>query len=181
MMALFQLRSAESDDLVEVLRLIGSMADAPRWPDHAWLDLLAETSEVSLERELIVAMRADATGVKPLAGLAVVSCVADIAELETVVVEQSCRRLGAARQLCRAAMQWAARRGAAEIQLEVRASNVAARKLYGELGFAEVGTRVGYYNGPVEDAVLMNAELQADPQPREHRLPVKRGSQVRRL
>jgi ribosomal-protein-alanine N-acetyltransferase len=30
--------------------------------------------------------------------------------------------------------------------------------LYGELGFAVVGRRPGYYAGPVEDAVLMRME-----------------------
>jgi ribosomal-protein-alanine acetyltransferase len=43
----------------------------------------------------------------------------------------------------------------ADVFLEVRLSNVAARALYGKLGFAEVGTRRDYYDDPAEDAIVM--------------------------
>ena len=39
--------------------------------------------------------------------------------------------------------------------LEVRSSNVAARKLYQRLGFTEVGLRQSYYEDPPEDGIVM--------------------------
>jgi len=39
--------------------------------------------------------------------------------------------------------------------LEVRESNVPARRLYEELGFQEVGSRPGYYDNPPETAIVM--------------------------
>ena len=42
-----------------------------------------------------------------------------------------------------------------DIFLEVRESNVVARKLYEKLGFIVVGTRPEYYDDPVETAVVM--------------------------
>lgn len=39
--------------------------------------------------------------------------------------------------------------------LEVRNSNLAARKLYAKLGFVEVGRRAEYYDFPVETAIVM--------------------------
>lgn len=39
--------------------------------------------------------------------------------------------------------------------LEVRSSNVAAQKLYEKIGFTSYYVRKGYYNHPVEDAVMM--------------------------
>ena len=39
--------------------------------------------------------------------------------------------------------------------LEVRESNVAARRLYGRLGFVVAGRRAGYYRAPVEDALIL--------------------------
>ena len=48
---------------------------------------------------------------------------------------------------------------AERITLEVRASNIAARKLYKKLGFKDVGIRKGYYADTGEDAVIMWNEL----------------------
>jgi ribosomal-protein-alanine N-acetyltransferase len=39
--------------------------------------------------------------------------------------------------------------------LEVRESNVAARRLYERLGFAEIARRPNYYSSPVETAIVM--------------------------
>ena len=48
---------------------------------------------------------------------------------------------------------------AIEVWLDVRASNAAARALYGRFGFQEVGRRRGYYRRPVEDAISMRRDL----------------------
>jgi ribosomal-protein-alanine N-acetyltransferase len=47
------------------------------------------------------------------------------------------------------------RLGATRATLEVRASNVAARRLYERLGFYLSGTRRNYYTNPVEDALIL--------------------------
>ena len=44
--------------------------------------------------------------------------------------------------------------------LEVRAGNVAARRLYRQLGFRDLGVRRGYY-GPGQDAIVMELRLDA--------------------
>ena len=46
-------------------------------------------------------------------------------------------------------------RGARSALLEVRASNLAARRLYEKHGFVVEGVRRRYYSHPPEDAVLM--------------------------
>lgn len=43
--------------------------------------------------------------------------------------------------------------------LEVRPSNLAARRLYAKLGFQELGIRKGYYRTPPEDAITMGLTL----------------------
>ena len=40
--------------------------------------------------------------------------------------------------------------------LEVRESNKAALALYSKLGFSTIGIRKGYYNNPIENAIVMN-------------------------
>ena len=46
-------------------------------------------------------------------------------------------------------------KGVANVFLEVRESNSAARGLYLSRGFEEIGMRRRYYKNPVEDAVMM--------------------------
>ena len=43
---------------------------------------------------------------------------------------------------------------ASRILLEVRESNLAARRLYEKHGFRESGRRPKYYSNPIEDAIL---------------------------
>lgn len=44
---------------------------------------------------------------------------------------------------------------ACAISLEVRESNLAARRLYESFGFKAEAARKGYYHSPAEDAVIM--------------------------
>ena len=76
-------------------------------------------------------------------------------EIESVVVRAAERRAGVGTALCRAVMAWSMEEGAGEVDLEVRAGSAGAVRLYEGLGFLAVGKRVGYYSGPVEDALLM--------------------------
>jgi [ribosomal protein S18]-alanine N-acetyltransferase len=80
------------------------------------------------------------------------------AHLNLLAVDPRYRRRGLGRRL----MEWLERTavvaGISEIGLEVRASNAAARRFYGALGYAEVGTLHGYYGG-VEAAVGMKRTL----------------------
>ena len=45
------------------------------------------------------------------------------------------------------------------IDREVRASNLAAQRLYASRGFHEVGRRTDYYKNPVEDALILRLDL----------------------
>lgn len=76
-------------------------------------------------------------------------------DLCNMAVLPSCRRQGIGRKLLEKAIHIAAGRGAEEIFLEVRESNLAAFTLYEKLGFQKVGIRKGYYHAPTEDAIVM--------------------------
>lgn len=52
----------------------------------------------------------------------------------------------------------AAQAGAKWITLEVRATNVAAQKMYEKFGFSSLGRRKGYYQDNNEDALIMWTE-----------------------
>jgi ribosomal-protein-alanine N-acetyltransferase len=51
------------------------------------------------------------------------------------------------------------KKGITQITLEVRASNLPARRLYQKAGFHEVGMRKRYYHSPMEDALLLTYDF----------------------
>jgi [ribosomal protein S18]-alanine N-acetyltransferase len=71
------------------------------------------------------------------------------------------RRKGVAKNLVLAALKRAYQKGATRAFLEVRASNAAAQRLYSKLGFMGTSVRRGYYDSPVEDALMMTLEKAA--------------------
>lgn len=79
--------------------------------------------------------------------------VGDEAHVMTLAVRPEHRRRGHARALVGAALRLASEKGAAEVHLEVRPTNAAARSLYASLGFRETGRRLRYYGD--EDALLL--------------------------
>lgn len=73
-------------------------------------------------------------------------------ELENIVVRQDHSRRGLGSLLISELLHRAVQEGVA-VSLEVRESNVAARGLYGKVGFMPTGRRSGYYRDPEEDAI----------------------------
>jgi [ribosomal protein S18]-alanine N-acetyltransferase len=91
-------------------------------------------------------------------GYIVCWAVADELHILDLATEPSWRRKGIARMLVLAAIREGDAVGASRAFLEVRASNQAALLLYDGLGFARSLIREGYYDMPVEDAVVMSLE-----------------------
>ncbi len=89
-----------------------------------------------------------------LCGFVCAKAIAGEWEIENVVVAAEFLRRGIANQLVRELIRRAASEAASAILLEVRESNLPARRLYEKHGFREVGRRRVYYKDPVEDAIL---------------------------
>jgi len=85
--------------------------------------------------------------------------VGDEIQILNLAVRKSLRRIGVARRLIEFAIQTGNSRHARFVSLEVRQSNLAARKLYESLGFRVVGERPGYYGVQKESAILMELEI----------------------
>ena len=75
-------------------------------------------------------------------------------ELENIVVKQEFRRRGVADSLMLALLKRTASEAEATIFLEVRESNLPARRLYEKHRFRESGRRRSYYQNPPEDAIV---------------------------
>jgi ribosomal-protein-alanine acetyltransferase len=80
-------------------------------------------------------------------------------EIENIVISDFVRRRGFGSRLVQEFLALARSRGAEEIFLEVRESNLAARRLYETSGFSESGRRQSYYQQPQEDAIVYHLGL----------------------
>jgi glycosyltransferase involved in cell wall biosynthesis/GNAT superfamily N-acetyltransferase len=125
-------RPGRLDD-VESIRRIQKEADtASQWEPSTYFEF-----------EVRVAERSGA-----VCGFLVSRDVAGELEVLNLATDAASRRQGIATALLHSL-------DAEDIFLEVRVSNVVARKLYEKLGFVAVGTRSEYYDNPVETAVVM--------------------------
>jgi ribosomal-protein-alanine N-acetyltransferase len=85
--------------------------------------------------------------------------VVDEAEILKLSVAEFARNRGLGFQLLDFSVKYCSTRGVKNCFLELRASNEVAQRLYEKRGFVTVGTRKDYYEGPVEDAILMQIGL----------------------
>lgn len=87
----------------------------------------------------------------------------DEGEILNLGVALRVRRRGIGRALVERLLDTYAAAGVRRVFLEVRASNLAAQHLYATFGFAPIGRRRRYYRAPVEDAVVLQAVIPAEP------------------
>lgn len=144
----FALRDLRSEDLSRMLEIEQSAFSTP-WRRSTFDGLLRRP-----DADLI-----GATMEGRLMGYAVTWTIMDQAELGNVAVAGEARQRGLGKVLVEAALARVQSRGARECFLEVRESNLVARRLYESLGFASIGRRRRYYSRPVEDALVMRVAL----------------------
>jgi ribosomal-protein-alanine N-acetyltransferase len=87
----------------------------------------------------------------------------DEAHITTFAIHPGWRRQRIGERLLLAFLDLARDRHAREATLEVRLSNLAARRLYEKYGFRPVGLRPRYYSDNNEDALIMTTEPLSDP------------------
>ena len=113
--------------------------------------------EAELEHSYSHYWAAELDGV--LAGYAGMNVVLDEGYVTNVAVHPGHRRHGIGQKLVERLIGQAEEMSLAFLTLEVRKGNEAARALYAKLGFKVWGTRPGYYQKPMEDALLMTKEI----------------------
>lgn len=94
-----------------------------------------------------------------VSGFAVCRFVASEGEILNVAVVPELRRKDIGNKLLAAIMQEARAKSVERMFLEVRESNSAAIAFYKTHGFATSGRRTKYYDGPTENAVMMEKKL----------------------
>jgi ribosomal-protein-alanine N-acetyltransferase len=133
---MFSIRPAAETDLDEIWRIQSASGEAAQWRPADYMQHICLVACVE-ER---------------IAGFVVARRVAaDEIEILSAAVDAPSRRRGAARAL----IQQLIGENPGSAYLEVRQSNVAARKLYHSLGFETIAVRQEYYSAPVESAIVM--------------------------
>jgi ribosomal-protein-alanine N-acetyltransferase len=123
------------------------------WPPHAY------RSELESNRLATYLVVRAGDEVVAYAGMWVM---VDEAHITTFAVHPAWRRRRVGERLLVALLDLALARRAREATLEVRLSNLAARRLYEKYGFRPVGLRPRYYSDDGEDALIMTTEAFGD-------------------
>jgi [ribosomal protein S18]-alanine N-acetyltransferase len=136
------------DDLPAVHAIEEASFQTP-WPPHAYRSEL-ESNRLA---HYLVARMGDT-----LVAYGGMWLMVDEAHITTFAVHPAWRRRGIGERLLLAFLDFAVDQRAREATLEVRLSNLAARRLYEKYGFRPVGLRPRYYSDNHEDALIMTTE-----------------------
>jgi [ribosomal protein S18]-alanine N-acetyltransferase len=143
------IRVADAEDIPRVIDLERRCDTAAHWSEKQYRDLFhAHPPAVP------IALIAEGMGAHALLGFLIARYIAQEWELENIVVAPDVRGWGIGKRLMLEFLARAEQTGSQSVFLEVRESNIPARRLYESLRFNEIGRRKGYYANPVEDAVL---------------------------
>ncbi|GAB3752038.1 ribosomal protein S18-alanine N-acetyltransferase [Yimella radicis] len=146
-------REMHWSDIPDLTRIDRELFGHEAWSETTWWSELAGRPQ----RRYLIAQ--DDEGVVGYAG---VDCAGDVADVMTIAVRPRGRRSGLSQELLDWMRAEAVSSGAEALMLEVRADNVAARKLYDRNGFEQINVRRGYYQPDGVDAIIMRALLEAD-------------------
>ena len=142
-----------TEDLAEVQRIEQASFTTP-WPENAYRSELMTNRLASY-----LVARVDGR----IVGYGGMWLMVDEAHITTFAVHPAWRRQRIGERLLLAFLDLARDRHAREATLEVRLSNVAARRLYEKYGFRPVGLRPRYYSDNNEDALIMTTESFSNP------------------
>lgn len=142
---MFAVRLAVAADLRRVLEIARATSGAAQWTPSQY----EKMCEPSPSRLLLV-LHDD----QQVQGFIAGALAGDDWEIENIAVDLPLQRRGLGSQLLCDFLN-RTRKPGQSVLLEVRESNVAARKLYERSGFVQVGRRTGYYRSPLEDALVM--------------------------
>jgi ribosomal-protein-alanine N-acetyltransferase len=160
----------EKSDIPTVLEIEYDSQPEP-WNEKAFIEETSRANSILLVARLSTGASRELTGHHGgvhgldrnpaiVAGYICFWLVGDEVQVLNLAVRRNLRRRGIARKLIDVAIRTGTDQRARFVTLEVRESNLAARKLYESFGFIVVGKRPGYYGFQKESAILMELEIE---------------------
>ncbi len=149
-----RIRVATSADVPGLIALEREADTAAHWSDAVYNSIFSGGAPPRLA--LVMEDGAGTTG------FVIARIIGNEWEIENIVVAANLRGQGVGCSLLGELIAEARANGVERILLEVRASNVAARRLYAKAGFTPAGLRSGYYSDPAEDAICFILEIRAE-------------------
>jgi len=143
-------RPMTGEDLEQVVAIDRLSFSLP-WPPSSYHFELYENPS----SRLWVAEIQEEDGKNQIVGLVVIWLILDEVHIATIAVHPEYRKRGIGRRLLVETLRKSVQMGAVTATLEVRAGNLAAQRLYKDLGFEVVSTRPRYYVDNNEDALIM--------------------------
>ncbi len=142
------IRQMQPSDIPEILE-IESISFTTPWSETAFLKEIHNPYSITraavLEDDVI--------------GYVCANYIIDEGHILNLAVHPDFRRCGIGTALMKKVLSELKERGCRLIYLEVRSSNLIARRFYESLGFGIIGIRKDYYTSPKEDAVVMMLKL----------------------
>jgi ribosomal-protein-alanine N-acetyltransferase len=126
--------------------------------DEAWSDAMFWSELAQRDTRLYLVEETDGV-LSAYAGLCTYA--PHEAYVQTIAVAPSAQRRGIGTALLKVLIDKTRQRGVDHLDLEVRADNDAARRLYEHHGFVEIAVRRNYYQPSGTDAVVMRKDLSA--------------------
>jgi len=137
------------DNIVEIWELEKICFDDP-WSYNSF--------ERELDNNISVYIVARAVETRKVVGYGGIWLMYDYADITNIAVSPESRRCGLGGKILQLLIDISSEKNMESINLEVRASNIPAIRLYEKYGFSQNGLRKRYYKGK-EDAVLMTKTL----------------------
>lgn len=150
------IRPMDFDDVAEVLRIERDLFPAP-WSRESFL---MEVCSPHVSRSFVAEVAGE------VVGYLVAWFVREEVHLVNIAVARARQGRGVGSALMNHLLCLARREGRTSVTLEVRVSNVTARRFYRSFCFRDVGIRRRYYSDNGEDAVIMVLDLKGGSQGR---------------
>jgi ribosomal-protein-alanine acetyltransferase len=150
------IRRATPDDLPFIRALEQQTETAAHWAEREYDALFAAEAPTRLA---LVAISEEEDDAGCIISFVIARCSTAEWEIENVVVAPEQRNRGVGIKMIRELLMQAQSAGATSVLLEVRESNLAARRLYEKIGFSQLGRRRTYYQDPDEDGLLLSFSI----------------------
>ena len=134
---------------IDVVSELECSAFSDSWSKRSIQDTLESGSSIVLVAEKD----------EEIIGYCISYSVLDEAEIARIAVASSQRKQGAGQEILKETCRICKEKGIERLLLDVRESNVNARRFYKAFGFDEDGIRKNFYDNPKEHAVLMSMIL----------------------